>query len=167
LQLRRGFGILTTDEPYTGSFYLENYVAETPDKNSKANSQSKPKRQLKKQATVRQRAEKATTNKKPRRFKLVGATIARPLKKVAKTGKKEYYLPLPDNKVGRFLNKKRKFIPSYFRESWQELKLVTWPNRKETIKLTFAVFIFATFFAIFVTVIDFGLDKIFKQLILN
>lgn len=135
------------------------------DKVTRAVETTKRKRQLKKPGTVRERAEKASTTKKPRRFKRTRSTIAKPFQRAAKTGKKEYYLPLPDNKAGRFLNKRRKFIPSYFREAWQELKLVTWPNRKETIKLTFAVFIFALFFATFISVIDYGLDKIFKQLI--
>ena len=65
---------------------------------------------------------------------------------------------MPDNKVGRFLNKRRSFIPRYFKESWQELRKVTWPNRKETTKLTLAVFTFAIVFGLLVAIVEFGLD---------
>lgn len=125
------------------------------------------KRQLRKPQTVRERAEKSTTEKRPRRLKRVGYAVAGPFKAVARVGRKEYYLPLPDNKVGRFLNKRRKFIPNYFRQSWQELRQVVWPDTKTTAKLTFAVFLFAIFFGVIVTVVDYGLDKLFKNLILS
>ena len=142
-------------------------MATSKDKQNKKTDSTKiatAKSQLKKQ-TVREKAEKAGSKNKPRRIQSAGARIAKPFKKVAQTGKKEYYLPMPDNKAGRFLNKRRRFIPRYFREAWAEVKLVVWPGRKETLKLTFAVFIFASFFATFVSVIDFALDKLFKKLI--
>ncbi len=125
------------------------------------------KRQLKRVQTVRQRAEKAGGSKKPRRILRAGSTVAKPFKAAARTGRKEYYLPLPDNKVGRFLNKRRKVIPSYFRGAWDELRQVKWSSRKETAKLTVAVFMFAIFFMTLISVIDFVLDKIFKNLILK
>lgn len=125
------------------------------------------KRILKKPETVRQRAEKAGVDKKPRRIKQARTTAAKPFKVVARTGRREYYLPLPDTKVGRFMNKKRHLIPSYFRLSWIELKQVKWPGRKETAKLTLAVFMFAFFLGILVTTVDYGLDKLFKQVILK
>lgn len=129
--------------------------------------QAQGKRQLKKQPTVRERAEKAGGAKKQRRLKQAGSSIARPLKAVARSGRKEYYLPLPDNKAGRFLNKRRKIVPGYFRGAWGEVKQVKWPGRTETAKLTFAVFMFAIFFMIIITAADFVLDKLFKQLILK
>lgn len=125
------------------------------------------KRQLRKPQTVRERAEKSTVEKKPRRIKRAGTSAIKPLKAAARVGRKEYYLPMPDNKVGRFLNKRRTFFPKYFKESWQELKQVVWPDRRTTLKLTFAVFLFAIFFGIFITVLDYGLDKLFKKLILS
>ncbi len=82
-------------------------------------------------------------------------------------GSKEYYLPMPDNKAGRFLGKKRSIIPKYFKESWAELKMVTWPDRKTTVKLTIAVLTFAIVFGLAIAVIDYGLDKIFRYLILE
>jgi preprotein translocase SecE subunit len=89
----------------------------------------------------------------------------KPFSKAAKIGKKEYYLPLPDNKVGRFLNKRRSIIPKYFKEAWLEMRQVQWPNRKETIRLSTAVLLFALIFGIIITVVDYGLDKLFKQLL--
>ena len=132
------------------------------------NKLSSKKRQLKKQPSVREKAAKASQPKNRRRILHSGRTkIAKPFKSIAKTGRKEYYLPMPDHKVGRFLNKKRHFIPTFFTGAWAELKLVVWPKRKETIKLTFSVFMFAIFFMIIISAADSVLDKVFKQLILK
>ncbi|MDB5185860.1 MAG: hypothetical protein JWL85_383 [Candidatus Saccharibacteria bacterium] len=125
-------------------------------------------RRIKKPETVRERAEKAASgvDKKPRRLGAATAgKIASPVRNAARLGKKEYYLPLPDNRVGRFLNKKRSFIPKFFREAWQELRQVNWPNRQETTQLTIAVFIFAIVFGLLIAGVDFVLGKIFKELL--
>lgn len=122
----------------------------------------------KKPVSLRDKAKKSAEAKpKTRRVKQTVKQISRPVATVRNIGQKEYYLPLPDNKVGRFFNKKRHFIPRFFREAWQELKLVQWPNRKETTKLTTAVFIFAIAFGAIIAVVDFGLDKLFKELLLK
>ncbi|HEX5395112.1 MAG TPA: preprotein translocase subunit SecE [Candidatus Saccharimonadales bacterium] len=74
----------------------------------------------------------------------------------------------PLSPVGRLLKKVfRWMVPRYFINAWKELKLVTWPNRSETWKLTSAVFVFALVFGILVTVVDLGLDQIFKRFILK
>lgn len=74
----------------------------------------------------------------------------------------------PLSPLGRLLKRLfRWMVPRYIINSWRELKLVTWPNRMETWKLTSAVFIFALVFGILVTVVDLGLDQIFKRLILR
>lgn len=65
------------------------------------------------------------------------------------------------------MNKKRYIIPRYLRESWHEVKQVTWPDRKETTKLTLAVFTFAIIFGILVAVVDYGLDILFRKTILK
>jgi len=57
--------------------------------------------------------------------------------------------------------------PKYFINSWRELRLVVWPSRKETWRLTLAVFVFAIVFGALVAVVDKGLDQIFKQVILK
>ncbi len=124
-------------------------------------------RRVKKIETVRQRAEKAGTEKKPRRIIKTAGTVAKPLKTAHRIGQKEYYLPLPQNKVGNFLNKKRKFFPRFFINAWRELRGVTWPSRRETIRLTIAVLMFAVVFGLIISVVDYGLDKAFKQLLLK
>jgi preprotein translocase SecE subunit len=123
----------------------------------------------KKSSTMREKVEKSQSKGQPksRRLKDTASKAKKPLTTAKEIGNKEYYLPLPDNKAGRFLNKKRSIIPKYFKEAWRELKLVQWPNRKETAKLTLAVLVFAIVFGALVTIVDFGLDKLFKELLLT
>ncbi len=103
---------------------------------------------------------------KKRRLKVNGTKATTPLKKVYNFGKKEYHpIRLPDNKFGRVLNKRGRIIPKYFREAWQEIRLTTWPGRRETARLTVAVFVFSAVFAIIVAILDFGLDKLFRSLL--
>lgn len=126
------------------------------------------KQPAKKGASLRQKAEQSRAKAaKPRKLREGASKAITPLQKVAEIGKKEVYLPLPDNKTGQFLNKRRSLAPRYFKESWQELKKVTWPNRKQTIQLTLAVFVFAIVFSVFVAVVDYGLDKIFRKVLLS
>lgn len=66
--------------------------------------------------------------------------------------------------IGRFLNKVL-FI-QYFRDSYKELRQVTWPSRKQTMQLTFAVFIFAMSLGIAIAALDFGLNKLFELILL-
>lgn len=133
-------------------------MAETP---------AKKKRILKKSETIRERSKKPAKQVKTGRLHKVTKHVARPVKAAAKIGKKEYYLPLPDTKVGNFLNKRRRFIPTFFRASFQELKQVQWPTLKTTINLSIAVFLFAFFFGLVIALADYGLDKLFKQLIIK
>lgn len=58
-------------------------------------------------------------------------------------------------------------IPPYFKNAWKELRLVKWPSRKETWQLTLAVFAFAIVFGVLITVVDKGLDVIFKRILLK
>lgn len=132
------------------------------------NNTGPKKRQLKKVQTVRQKAEKAGAERKPRRLHTASSTAAKPFKAAARAGKREYHpIKLPDNRIGRFMTKSRRAIPSYFRLSWQELLQVRWPDARETAKLTLAVFMFAIFFSVLISTVDYGLDKVFKALILN
>lgn len=134
----------------------------------------KKRRQLKKQQTVRERANKAGVEKKPRRISRAGTTVAKPLRH-AGGGLRAIFRPLrfvlwpfkrrPVRFIGRLLRKVLLF--SYFRGAWEEVRQVKWPKGKETAKLTFAVFMFAIFFMAIITLADFGLDKVFKQLILK
>jgi preprotein translocase subunit SecE len=126
------------------------------------------KRRSKVSETVRQRtSKKQTADKKPRRVKQSISTLGRVIGRLRHMGRKEFYIPMPDTRLGRFLNKRRHIAPRYFRESWQELKQVTWPSRKETWKLTFAVFIFAVVFGLLITVVDLGLEKVFRKVLIK
>lgn len=134
----------------------------------KKSEETPKKRTLKKTETVRQRSERAeAAEPKGRHLKRTAGVVGKPFKAAHRVGKKEYYLPLPDNRVGRFLNKRRRFIPSYFREAWQELRQVTWPDRRATVRMTYAVFIFSAVLILLTTVVDFGLDKVFRKVFLS
>ena len=65
------------------------------------------------------------------------------------------------------LTKQRSLMPAYVRESALELKQVSWPSFPAAMRLTFAVFWFAVFFALLVTALDWVLTQIFEELILN
>ena len=139
-----------------------------------AEAKSSKKRTLKKTETVRERATKAQEPAKPRRVKQVRGGAAKPLKGFWRLLKK-LLKPLrfllwpfktrPMRFVGRALSKLLLF--KYFRESWAEVRQVTWPNRSQTVQLTLAVFVFAFFFSVLIGLTDFALDKLFKALILN
>ncbi|MDB5184488.1 MAG: Protein translocase subunit SecE [Candidatus Saccharibacteria bacterium] len=58
-------------------------------------------------------------------------------------------------------------LPPYFRKSWRELKLVEWPSWPESRRLTFAVLVFAFVFGASVAVVDYGLDKLFREVLLK
>jgi preprotein translocase SecE subunit len=58
-------------------------------------------------------------------------------------------------------------VPRYFVNSWREVRKVVWPNRRETWRLTLAVFVFAVVFGAMVAGVDKGLDEIFKKLVLK
>ena len=58
-------------------------------------------------------------------------------------------------------------LPPYIRNSWRELKQVSWPNASQTLRLTYAVLVFSIIFGVVVAIIDFGLDKLFKEFIIK
>jgi preprotein translocase subunit SecE len=55
----------------------------------------------------------------------------------------------------------------YFKESWQEVGKITWPNRQQTIRLTVAVTIFSLVFGIFFGLADIGLSEALKRVVLR
>lgn len=58
-------------------------------------------------------------------------------------------------------------ISKYFRDSWTELQKVTWPNRKQAVKLTAAVLIFSIVFAAFIALLDTLFSNMLQKLILK
>lgn len=143
-------------------------MANKTTKTTKTSTKPRKEKRIRKIETVRERNAKATAKAgKTGLFTSIKNSIYGFFSRIFHIGRKEIYLPLPDNKAGRFLNKRRSFVPRYFIDSWKELKLVTWPNRKTTWQLTFAVFMFAFIFGALITVVDYGLDKIFKAVIVK
>lgn len=70
----------------------------------------------------------------------------------------------PFRMVGNVLFKV--FLIDYLRSSFKELKEVNWPNRRETIRLTTAVILFAIVFGIMIAVVDWGFDKLVRKVFL-
>jgi preprotein translocase SecE subunit len=58
-------------------------------------------------------------------------------------------------------------FPVYLRRSWHELRQVEWPNWRESRRLTSAVLIFAIIFGAVIAVVDYGLDKAFRDILLK
>jgi preprotein translocase subunit SecE len=56
-------------------------------------------------------------------------------------------------------------ITEFFKESWQELKKVHWPSRKETYAATLVVIIVVVLISIFLAVVDLGLTKAIQAII--
>jgi len=125
--------------------------------------------------SVREKATKAQDKPVKRRLHRTAATAASKPVRAAGRGVKKAAKPFafavkpfrtrPARFIGRVMTSI--LFLRYFRESWKELRNVTWPNRRETLKLTLAVFVFAIGFGLIISVVDFGLDKLFKELLLK
>lgn len=129
-----------------------------------ADSKPAKKRILKKSETVRERASKSL-GAKPKRRVLRGTAskVGRPLLLLAPVLKP--FKVSAVQKVGRIIG--LILWPPFFRGAWKELRQVTWPTRKETWRLTVAVFVFALVFGALIAVTDYGLDKLFRKVILK
>ncbi|HVC36072.1 MAG TPA: preprotein translocase subunit SecE [Candidatus Dormibacteraeota bacterium] len=134
---------------------------------SSSESTKRPKRRLRSSETVRQRADKAQAlATQPTRKSIIGAGLAKANRPISLLGKIFNYQPLKSivilvRLIGRLI------FPSFLRNSWRELRLVTWPSRRQSRQLTLAVLVFAFIFGALVAVVDYGLDKIFKHLLLK
>ncbi len=125
--------------------------------------------------SIRTKAEKAAkANKKPRVLRKTASQAAVPFRKlwgvIKKIARPFRFLLWPfKTRPVRFIGRvlAALLFLRYFRNAWKELRLVTWPGRRETWQLTFAVFIFAVVFGLLVTVTDYGLDKLFKKVLLK
>ncbi len=114
----------------------------------------KPKRRIVKKAeTMREQVEKNRPSA-PKEKGIVRLTL--------------YYVSWPFRIIGRGIKKIGHYVvPSYFKKSWEELKKVTWPSWGTTWKLTFAVIIFSVLFGLMITVVDYGLDKVFRKVLID
>jgi preprotein translocase SecE subunit len=136
----------------------------------------KTKRLVRNPETFRERAIKAAeAEDKPKRLSKtrgrVGRVIAAIFRPIGKLFKAIWnFAPI------RFLRKllRRPFriigkilLVPYIRSSWKELRLVTWPDWQQSRQLTFAVLIFALIFGASIALVDYGLDKVFRHILIK
>ncbi len=77
--------------------------------------------------------------------------------------------PIRSTSVWKWLRKHILKSPfkGYFVSSFKELKKVTWPDRKTSVKLTLIVIAFSFAFAMFTAALDVGFERLAKELFLN
>ena len=56
-------------------------------------------------------------------------------------------------------------LNEFFEESWQELKKVHWPSRKETYAATLVVVVLVILLSIYLAIVDLGLTKAIQAVI--
>jgi preprotein translocase SecE subunit len=137
-------------------------MADKPDK------QAKSKRIVRNPDTFRERALKATeADAQPGLVGKARQTVAKPFKPAAGAVSHSFGWKIVSS-IFKFIGKGLRFIvPKYLRNSWKELKLVTWPNWKQSRQLTGAVLIFAIVFGASIALVDYGLDKLFRNILLK
>lgn len=134
-----------------------------------AESDKTKKPRVRKTETIRERNEKvaskleAKANKQPKgRIRKFFKLIARPFRAPARIISAPFRTR-PMRFIGRVLG--RILWPKYFRNSWKEVRQVSWPDRRTTWKLTFAVIIFAILFGLAAAGTDWILDKVIKRIV--
>jgi preprotein translocase SecE subunit len=128
----------------------------------------KPKRRLRSSTeTMRERQQgvATVTERKQSRAARVVRPLGWPLRKVGGLSVWRAAWFKPFRFVGKWIG--LIFWPPYFRSSFGELKLVTWPDWRKSWRLTFAVLAFAAVFGVAIAGVDFGLDKLFKEVLLK
>jgi len=134
------------------------------------------KRVVKNPETFRERAVKAAESEdKPSKRSKVGGGIGRVIKPIFRPFTRFFkwlFNTLPFRIIRRIFRRPMRILgkilyPSFIRSSWHELKLVTWPNWKESRRLTYAVLAFAIVFGAVIAAVDLGLDKIFRNILLK
>lgn len=142
---------------------------------AEAEKKSAKKRQLKRTETVRQRAERGvSTQPKSRHVRKAASKLSRPAKAIWNgirvIARPFAFLLIPfKTKPARFVGRiiASVLLFKFFREAWQELRQVKWPNARETYRMTVAVFVFSLVFGAIVAATDYGLDKVFKKVFID
>jgi preprotein translocase SecE subunit len=119
--------------------------------------------------------EKATQSKDVSLREIVEKNLARD-----QASKKEPKLRLPKrvkqvreprtskSKFGKFLKIFGIFgIFGFLISPFREIRLVTWPDWRTTLRLTFAVVCFSVIFGVLVSLLDWGFEIIFKKVFLH
>jgi preprotein translocase SecE subunit len=136
------------------------------DKESDKDLGEKTKRRIvKNPETFRERAIKATEqsgkpSRKSRVLRGPGKAISVTTNPVRKAGRRIGRFT-PFHILGLIL------LPRYIRNSWKELRMVSWPTWGQARRLTFAVIVFAAVFSVIIATVDYGLDKLFRQVLLK
>ncbi len=91
---------------------------------------------------------------------LVWLTHQFPLKHIGHALRWFFLLP-PLRFLGRVIGLR------YIRDSARELRGVTWPSFRDSRRLTGAVILFSVVFGLFIAVVDYGLDKLFRQILIK
>ena len=127
-----------------------------------ANNSLPKKRKLKDPISFRDKlAQKdVPSSNKTSKFKKFKSKIGEPFQKITKI-KAIKPLFIAMHLIGLVI------YPKYIRNSFKELKDVTWPKFGDSLKLTYAVIIFAVIFGAAVALVDLGLGKIFKVILLK
>jgi preprotein translocase SecE subunit len=136
-------------------------ASNTPEANDTPKRKRRVLRPAAEPSTFRERSEQAQAkSSKPSRFNRLGPIAGAPFRLIGRL-----FRPLGRFRFFRFLG--YVLFPPYFRNSLRELRLVTWPNRTQTRRLTFAVIIFSLIFGGIVAGVDYALDKAFREFILK
>ncbi len=139
------------------------------EKKAESKTTKKPKRRLKAAPSLRdQTAKQATKANKPSKTKkFFGSKFFKPLREIGIVFKLVWRSRVfkPIRAVFHFLG--RIFVPKYFRNSFKELKYVTWPGFVLSWKLTLAVLIFAISFGLLIAGLDFVFEKLFREVLLG
>lgn len=126
------------------------------------------KRRVKNPETFRERALKAAEGKgQPGKLDAVKQAKTKVTTPVATFGQRLWKIKLvrvvatPFRWLGRIL------LPTYVRESFQELRMVQWPGFKLSLRLTFAVLVFSLAIGAAIAGVDYVLDKAFREILIQ
>lgn len=116
--------------------------------------------------TIRERAARQSGEQPKPRDSRLKAKIYRPLSTLRRVAQKEFNpLKMPESRWGKLLGKRFNLIPGFLVNAWRELRQVNWPSRRDALKLTLAVVIFAVIFAVFVQVFGYLFEKLIKYIL--
>lgn len=126
------------------------------------------KRLVKNPETFRERALKSSLeDDKPKRSHKIRQASSKAAAPIARTSSQLSNVPIfkPIRWLFKLIGKI--FLPKYIRNSWKELKQVTWLSWRQSIRLTYAVIVFSIIFGIVVAGVDYVLDKFFREFLLR
>lgn len=100
---------------------------------------------------------------KPKKVRRAASAASKPVGKIGRALTTELHVITPKKET--FFTRSRSLTPRYVKNSYTELRQVSWPNWGQTWRLSFAVFIFAIALGTFISAVDFGLERLLKEII--